>query len=79
MELAQGKKKKKDDKKEEKKKKKTGDGAGPTTAATAVAEGEEVVSVAERHLKAVVDDDTGRQSVTLTADSVCCLVTRFAF
>ena len=54
MELAQGKKKK-DDKKEHKKKK-TSDGA---TDATAMAEGDEGVSAAEGHLKAVVDDDTG--------------------
>ena len=72
MELAQGKKKKKDDKKEDKKKKK-GD------AATAVAAGQEVLAAAEGHLKAVVQDDTGKQSTTVTADSACCPVTPLHF
>ena len=70
MELAQGKKKKKEDKK-----KKMSDGASPTTAATAVSEGEEVTSAAEGHLKAEVEDETGTQSVGVTADRVKCLVT----
>ena len=73
MELAQGKKKKKDDKKEDKKKKKKGD------AATAVAVGQEVVAAAEGHLKAVVQDDTGKHSTTVTADSACCPITPLHF
>ena len=78
MELAQGKKKKKDDKKEDENKKMS-DGASPTTDAIAVTEREEVASAAQGHAKAEVADDTGTQSITVTAGSVCCLVTLLPF